>query len=497
MHRAFDVAEIRRAESALMARVPLGALMERAAAGLVSAVVDVLGGAYGARVVLLVGSGDNGGDALLAGALLARRGARVDAVLLSESVHEHVHRLRREGGRTIDATERPRVAQVVERADVVVDGNVGIGGTGGLRSTAAEIVASIPSRALIVAVDIPSGVDADTGVVPGAAVRADLTVCMGALKPGLLIDPGAASAGAITVVDIHLDSELGAPVVEALDDDDVEEMTGGRLRDADKYASGVVGIVAGSVSYPGAAVLAVAGAIHGGAGYVRFVGHAAVVEVVRAAYPEVVATTLEIDEEWNEALERAGRVQAWVAGPGSGTNEPARDMVAAVLDRPEPVLLDADALTCLAEDAALVESVRVRAGRTVLTPHAGELARLLGEERSDVEARRLASVERAADALQATVLLKGSTTLVADPLAGDQRPPVRVNLTGTPALATAGSGDVLSGLIGALLARGMAPRNAASVGAHVHGNAGQGVTTDTGSHVPASAIADALDTEDG
>jgi hydroxyethylthiazole kinase-like uncharacterized protein yjeF len=479
MRRAYRVEQVRRIEAAAMARFPEGTLMAEAAAGLASTCVDLLGGAYGARVVLLVGAGDNGGDALLAGALLARRGAQVTALLLAGSGHTHVATLRGAGGRIEQvggswADASLSAHRALERADLVIDGIVGIGGTGGLRPDAAAVVEAIPVAALVVAVDLPSGIEPDSGEILGPCVRADVTVAMGVMKPGLLVDPGAAAVGALVLVTLPLAEEGEVPEVEALDDSDIRLLLPGRTRHADKYASGVVGIVAGSAQYPGAAVLAVAGAVHGGSGYTRFAGAFESSAAVREAFPEVVQAPRG-DRSWSVALEAAGRVQAWVVGPGLGTDEGAVDAVRAALVSDVPVLLDADALTVAADHPDLRTTIPARRAATVLTPHAGELARLLsatrGQDvpRSHVEEHRLATAREAAAALGATVLLKGSTTLVADP---DPSVPVRANTTGGPWLASAGTGDVLSGLIGALLSRGLDPRDAASVGAHLHGRAG-------------------------
>ncbi|EFE67638.1 LOW QUALITY PROTEIN: conserved hypothetical protein, partial [Streptomyces viridosporus ATCC 14672] len=197
MRTAYGVKTVRAAERELMARLPEGALMQRAAAGLAAACAELLGRVYGSRVVLLVGSGDNGGDALYAGARLARRGAGVSAVLLApERAHAAgLAALRRAGGRAVDTGA---AEELIERADLVVDGIVGIGGTGGLRPEAAPLAeAAARARAAVVAVDLPSGVDADTGEVRGAAVRADLTVTFGTHKPGLLVDPAREHAGSV------------------------------------------------------------------------------------------------------------------------------------------------------------------------------------------------------------------------------------------------------------------------------------------------------------
>ncbi|MFJ9338326.1 NAD(P)H-hydrate dehydratase [Streptomyces sp. NPDC101733] len=443
MRTAYSVETVRGAERELMARLPEGALMARAAAGLAAVCARLLarrrGRVYGSRVVLLVGPGDNGGDALYAGARLARRGAGVTAVPMDP---ERMH----PGGLAALLAAGGRVADTVpHRADLVLDGLLGIGGKGGLRPAAAALVERIPAGAPVVAVDLPSGVDADSGEVAGPAVTAEVTVTFGAYKPGLLIDPGASRAGALHLVEIGL--ELPPPELEALQHADVAGLLPEPTASSDKYRRGVVGVVAGSERYPGAAVLAVAGALRGGAGAVRYVGPAE--KAVLAHYPEV--------------LIGPGRVQAWVVGPGIGDGR-AAEVARALADSDVPVLVDADGLRGLDP-----EVVRGRRAATLLTPHAGEAA-LLGEAREVVEAGRLAAVRQLAARYGATVLLKGSTTLVAGPLPGA---PVRVNPTGTPWLATAGSGDVLSGLAGSLLASGLDGSDAGSVGAYLHGLAGR------------------------
>ncbi|MFD5501261.1 NAD(P)H-hydrate dehydratase [Streptomyces sp. NPDC127061] len=480
MRTAYSVRTVRAAERALMARLPEGALMQRAAAGLAAACADVLrrhGRVYGSRVVLLVGSGDNGGDALYAGARLARRGAGVRAVLTAPGrAHEGgLAALLAAGGRIADGVEGPRGADAWGgHIDLVVDGITGIGGRGGLRPDAAELVRAFAATgAPLIAVDLPSGVEADTGEVLGEAVRADATVTFGTYKPGLLIDPAAERAGALYLVDIGLGPELpGVPELEVLQYADVAALLPVPAAESDKYRRGVVGIVAGSARYPGAAVLAVSGALRGGAGAVRYVGPGA--GAVIARHPETLVHA--------GPPSKAGRVQAWVVGPGLGDGAEAADAVRDVLAADVAVLVDADGLRLL--DAG---AVRERTAPTVLTPHAGEAAALLGVPREEVEAGRLAAVRELAARYRATVLLKGSTTLIATD-APDT--PVRVNPTGTSWLATAGSGDVLSGLTGSLLAAGLAPRDAASAGAHLHGLAARHASD--GSPVAAQDVAEAI-----
>lgn len=457
MRTAYSVETVRNAERELMARLPEGALMQRAAAGLAAACAQVLGRVagrvYGSRVVLLVGSGDNGGDALYAGARLARRGAGVTAVLLApDRAHgAGVTALRRAGGRTVEG-DSASALDAIARADLVLDGIVGIGGKGGLREAAVPLAdAAARSRAAVVAVDLPSGVDADTGEVRGAVVRADLTVTFGAHKPGLLIDPAREYAGAVRLVDIGLALPAEAAEAEALQHADVALLLPVPGAESDKYRRGVVGVAAGSARYPGAAVLAVAGALRGGAGAVRYVGPAG--DAVIARFPETLVS--------DEGPKRAGRVQAWVVGPGAGDDASA---VAEVLAAEVPVLIDADGLR-LADP----EAVRSRTAPTLMTPHAGEAAALLGASREEVEGARLSSARELAARYGAAVLLKGSTTVIASPDGG----PVRVNATGTSWLATAGSGDVLSGLAGSLLATGLSASDAGSTAAYLHGLAGR------------------------
>ncbi|WP_190189384.1 NAD(P)H-hydrate dehydratase [Streptomyces minutiscleroticus] len=465
MRNAYGVETVRAAERELMARLPQGALMQRAAAGLAAACADLLGRVYGARVVLLVGSGDNGGDALYAGARLARRGAGVSAVLLAPGrAHPGgLAALLAAGGVVLQEDAE----DTVRRADLVVDGIVGIGGRGGLRDGAVPLAEAAREARAVVAVDLPSGVDADTGEVRGAAVRADLTVTFGTHKPGLLVDPGREYAGSVRLVDIGL-ALPGEPEVEALQHADVAALLPVPGAESDKYRRGVVGVAAGSDRYPGAAVLAVAGALRGGAGAVRYVGPAG--GAVLARFPETLVS--------DRGPAKAGRVQAWVVGPGAGDDA---QVVEEVLAAEVPVLIDADGLRLAPRDV-----VRERSAPTLLTPHAGEAARLLGTGREEVEAARLSAVRELAGLYGATVLLKGSTTLVAGAGGGA----VRVNATGTPWLATAGSGDVLSGLAGSLMAAGLEALDAGSVGAYLHGLAGRFAAD--GAPVGAHDVAEAI-----
>lgn len=471
-----------------MALVPEGALMQRAAAGLAAICAGILresGGVYGARVVVLAGTGDNGGDALYAGARLARRGAGVTAIAVGGRVHALAAAALREAGGRVIAVAPPRapddtlpdtpvrydagldVRHAIGHADLILDGLLGIGGRGGLRDPFATLAQqAMNSPGMIVAVDLPSGIDADTGVVAGPAVRAGVTVTFGTLKPGLLIDPGASHAGVVELVDIGLERHLiDAPDAAAPRHADIAGLLPHPGPESDKYRRGVLGLLAGSDLYTGAAVLAAGAAVRGGSGMVRLVTAPGSAAVVRRDWPEVVITELDGQasaRSGKEFPESAGRVQAWAAGPGMGTGDEAAARLAAVLRTSLPVLVDADGLTVIAQREGLLP----RSAPTLLTPHAGELGRLLGANPADVAARRAEHAREAARRYGACVLLKGSTTVIAEPGGSE---PVLVNTTGTPWLATAGSGDVLSGLAGALLAQGLLPPQAAIAAAYLHG----------------------------
>ncbi len=448
-----------------MARLPEGTLMQRAAAGLATAIADLFGSVYGARVLLLVGSGDNGGDALWAGAYLARRGAAVSARLLGSRTHERgLAALKAAGGRVV-ADDQEALAT---RPDVAVDGIVGIGGRPPLRPHAAAIVDALADAVVpIVAVDVPSGVDVDTGRLDGPHVEALATVTFGTHKIAHLVDPAARAAGTVHLVDIGLD--LPDAEITALQADDVAALLPVPDPAAHKYTRGLVGVRAGSAQYPGAAVLCVGGASTGFAGMVRYVGAAA--DEVRAAHPEVVAGP--------------GRVQAWVVGSGGGDD--AAEAVREAAADGVPLVLDADALAHLDVVVSTGSTTRETARNNLLTPHAGELARMLGAERKEVEADQLAFARRAADETGAVVLLKGRHTLVAAP---DGR--VRVNTVAPAWLATAGAGDVLAGLCGSLMAAGLGAFDAGSVGAWLHGAAA--AHAGRGGPVTAGDVAAALPT---
>jgi hydroxyethylthiazole kinase-like uncharacterized protein yjeF len=481
MRSAYDADAVRAAEQPLLDALPEGTLMQRAAFALARRCAALLAPVYGSRVVVLVGSGGNGGDAMYAGARLAARGARVDAVLLTDKAHEPALEALRASGAGVTAAGGDTEVALIAAADLVIDGMIGIGATGELRAPMARLAACCDnSDAIVVSVDVPSGVDASTGEIAGAAITADVTVTFGALKTGLLVAPGAERAGRVELVDIGL--SMSAASVTALDAVDVAALIAEPSNDSDKYRRGVVGIAAGSDQYPGAAQLVVGGALAVGVGMVRFTGVNHPAELVRQRWPEAVVTAVAPGD--GAAVIGAGRVQAWTMGSGLGTGDEAGAVIERVLAADVPVIIDADAISWLSEHR---DALTKRSGETLLTPHAGEFARLMGVEREDVEARRLDHVRRAAVDLGVTVLLKGATTLVAAPT-GE----VRVNTAASPYLATAGSGDVLAGVCGALLASGLSALDAGSAGAFVHGLAGLLAAGEPASAITSMDIAGAI-----
>lgn len=459
MRHYYTADAIRAAEAPLLASLPDGALMRRAAYGLATAIAAELrvrtAAVAGRHVCAVVGSGDNGGDGLWAATLLRRRGVAATAVLLNPE-HTHAKALaafRAAGGRLVDA--------VPPAADLVIDGVVGISGSGPLRPAAAEVFAAVDAAGIpVVAVDIPSGIDVQTGAITGPAVRAALTVTFGGLKPVHAL----ADCGRVELVDIGL--ELPPTDVLGFEAADVKARWPLPGAHDDKYTQGVTGILAGSSTYPGAAILCTGAAVATTSGMKRYAGSAAA-EVV-SHWPEVVAAP---------NPRAAGRVQSWVVGPGLGTDETAYGALHFALNTDLPVVVDADALTILSTQPDLVAA---RDAPTVLTPHAGEFARLAGSSPGE---DRVAATRRLAEAFGATVLLKGNVTVIAD---ADGT--VYLNPAGGSWAATAGSGDVLSGMIGALLASGLPPIEAAAAAAFVHARAANASAADPGPKpVPTSA----------
>lgn len=396
-------------------------LIERAGAAVARAALDMLGGTYGRRVVVLGGKGNNGNDGRAAARRLRARGVRVTV---------------------IDALAAPDVLPTV---DLVIDAAFGTGFRGTYR--APDVVG-----ADVLAVDIPSGVDGLTGRTTGQVMRADRTVTFAALKPGLLLDAGAELAGEIDVVDIGLDvsSARGHLVTET----DIRAWLPPRSRQTHKWKSAVC-VVGGSPGLEGAASLTTRAVLRAGAGYVRWSAPGGVPLVAKPM--EAVATDLPTHGWADTVLADLDRFRAVTVGNGLGTDARLRPDVASLVQRSDiPVIVDADALTLLGDGAGGVAQ-----SNTVLTPHDGEFARLAGQPPA---ADRFESVRSLASRVGAVVLLKGPATIVSSP---DGQ--VLVSTAGDARLATLGTGDVLAGVVAALCARGLDPFRSAAAGAFLHG----------------------------
>lgn len=436
------VDSVRAAEEEAFTRTAEGELMQRASDALATSLLRDLGHTDGTSVLVLVGPGNNGGDALWAAARLAGRGVRAWVHAVDP---ERVHRAGWEaclarGGSPVD---RDTALALLGRVDRVVDGIYGIGGHPGLADDLAELARACEQAGVpVTAVDVPSGLAADECAVP-ASFRAERTVTFGSAKPCHVMQPAAERCGQVDVVDIDLHwsalGERGEPVIRRWDPVDVAVRWPVPSVRSDKYARGVVGIDAGSGTYPGAGVLVAYGAAYAGCGMVRSLGAEEVARSTVAAIPSVVTAP--------------GRVQAWVVGSGWGERPDGARRLAELLEQQVPVLVDADGLRH-------VDAVALRPD-CLLTPHAGELARLLGVDRAEVEAHPIEQARRAADRTGATVLLKGATQYAVRP--GERT--VDVAVAGPAWTAQAGSGDTLAGACGALLAGGVPAAEAAVCGA--------------------------------
>jgi len=458
--------------------VSVESLMEAAGTAVARSAIAVAGGAYGRRAVVVCGKGNNGGDGLVAARHLERAGMGV-CVLLVESPAAYAGaslanfvRYERGGGRWRFASP-VTLARELARSDVAIDAIFGTGFRGkpeGILAVAIEALAA--GGAPLVAVDVPSGVEGESGLVRGAAARAVRTVTFGALKPGVVFPPGAELAGRVEVADIGIPQDLLHSDLSLVEAGDVAAWLPRRAPDAHKRSTGVVLVVAGSRDMTGAAVLASTAAYRAGAGLVTLAAPSSAIAVARERLVEATFLPLSetsegtVDSSAWPALEvRLRTVDAVAVGPGLGRQPATTELVRRlVAESPVPVILDADGLNAFAGDAGLLAD---RASPTILTPHAGEFARLTGLSTAEIAADRLGQVRKAAAAWRCTVLLKGPRTLVVD-----QSGTARVNPTGGPALATGGTGDVLTGTIAALAARGLAPFDAAAAGAYLQGAAG-------------------------
>lgn len=428
------------------------------------------------RITIVCGKGNNGGDGLVAARWLRGREREVDVLLLAPG-----EELTGDARANLDSLtgDAPRLftPEALNGAAVIVDAIFGTGFSGDPRGESAGAIAAI-NRAtearrppIIVACDVPSGVDASTGETAENAVCADLTVTFSAPKPGLWIAPGKAHAGEVAVVDISIPTGAPPEPEIGLIEPQVVDLIPRRGRDSTKFAAGAVLVCGGSTGLTGAPSLACEAAQRAGAGYVTALVPASLNLVFEQRLLEAMTLPLP-DEEGaltvkalEAVLERTARADALVLGPGVGRAGGTQKLVRRIARRAEiPLLLDADGLYAF---AGRLDALADRPAATVLTPHAGELGRLLEVSSDEIEACRLESVREAAERAEAVVVLKGDDTLVAAP---DGR--VAVSRGGATALATAGTGDVLSGVIGAYLSKRMDPFEAACAGVLVHARAG-------------------------
>jgi NAD(P)H-hydrate epimerase len=452
-------------------------LMERAGVGLADVVHSR---APSGPIALVCGKGNNGGDGLVCARVLRERG-REARVLLLGAAEELRGDARTNYERLTGDPPEPFEPALLGGASGIVDAILGTGFSGEPREPAKGAIEAINStEATVIACDVPSGVDASTGEVHGAAVRAQATVTFHAAKPGLWIAPGKDHAGEVTVIDIGIPPGGPADPAIGLITDRVTDGIPRRGRESTKFAAGSVLVCGGSIGLTGAPCLASEAAARAGAGYVTACVPASLNLIFETRLLEVMTIPLpdadgSLDPSGADAvLERAPRSDALVLGPGLGRRPGALELAKTLANKAQlPLLLDAEGLNA---HAGALGSLAERRPGTVLTPHAGELARLLETDSHAVSARRLASLLDAVTTARSVVVLKGDDTLVGSP---DGR--VAVSPGGSSALATAGTGDVLSGVIGAYLAKRMDPFHAACAGVRVHSHAGRLAAEEIGS----------------
>ena len=478
--------------------VGVSTLMENAGLAVARATVETAGGSYGRRAVVVCGKGNNGGDGLVSARVLERGGMGVSVVLLSDpaaftgAAADAFRNFDAGGGRWLPFSP-DTMSRELSRAVVVVDAIFGTGFRGAAEGPHAAAIHALNEAGLpVVAVDIPSGVEGESGAVHGEAVRARTTVTLGALKPGVVFSPGAELAGRVEVAGIGFPEGLVRSDLLLVEPADVGRALRPRPADSHKRSTGDVVVVAGSRGMPGAAVLAATAAYRSGAGLVTVAAVGEVVRLVRERLVEALTLALpETDEGsidawgWDALRERLEGAHAVAVGPGLTTNPSTRDLVhRLVRESPVPLVVDADGLNAFTGDgAALAE----RCSGAVVTPHAGEFARLTGVPAVEAAGDRVGHARKAAHEFGCAVLLKGPRTLVAEP--GGR---VTVNPTGGPSLATGGTGDVLTGAVAAFLARGLEPAVAAMCGAFVHGAAGDLAADELGEGTTAMDVAGRL-----
>jgi len=453
----YRVADIRAIEAAAAAGASPG-LMERAGRAAAQIASDRML-ASGRSVLVVAGPGNNGGDGFVVARRLLQAWYRVSVVFTGDAARLPPDaRAAHDAWLAAGGVIAPRLPE--QPPDLVIDALFGVGLTRALDGRHAELVAWINRQATpVLALDIPSGLAADTGAVLGCAVRAARTVSFIALKPGLLTLDGPDHAGEVEVADLGLDVAALRPAVgRTIGHAALEQVLAPRMRNTHKGSFGSLGIIGGAAGMTGAALLAGRAALQLGAGRI-YLGLLRKELSVDALQPELML------READEAVEMQ-HLDCLVVGPGLGQSPPARSAVARALERDLPLLMDADALNLLGAHDALQDVCRARKAATLLTPHPAEAARLLRSTTAVVQADRVASAVDLAQRFRASVALKGAGTVVAQPDGCWW-----INGTGNPGLASAGMGDVLSGICGALLAQGVEPYDALRAAVHLHGRA--------------------------
>jgi NAD(P)H-hydrate epimerase len=419
------------------------------------------------------GKGNNAGDGFVAARMLREEGLEVRVLALAPA-EEYKGDAKANLERLPGAAPEPFTPEGLLGARAIVDAILGTGFSGTPREPASGAIEAInrADAAEVIACDVPSGVNGSTGEIEAVAVRADATATFNAGKPGLWIAPGKANAGEVTVVDIGIPAGGPARPDVGLIQRAVLGEVPRRGRESTKFAAGSVLVCGGSTGLTGAPCMAAEAAMRAGAGYVTALVPASLNPIFEARLLEVMTVPLADEggsltpEAVDQVAERLERADALVLGPGFGRADGALEAARAIAAAAElPLLLDADGLNA---HAGALESLATRSAPTVLTPHAGELARLLGTDSGAVSAKRLESAREAARRARGIVVLKGDDTLIADP---DGR--VAVSRGGAAALASAGTGDVLSGVIGSFLAKAMDPFCAACAGVFAHASAGR------------------------
>ncbi len=470
--------------------IPGTVLMENAAVGIMAEMDRFFDGLDGTRIAIICGKGNNGGDGFALARRLRIRGNAVRVALLSSfdavagEAKINLAILRRMNIDIVQNAPAKSLEDIISWSDILVDALIGVGLSSPLRGSYARAASMINAAGKpVVAIDIPSGIDADTGAVMGIAVQADLTVTMGILKRGLMLFPGARHAGVVRIADLGMPNEVveqEAISVELLDHGFLQGLLARRAGDAHKGDFGHLAVIAGSPGKAGAALLAARGALRAGAGLVSIAAPNNLVPIIQSQLAEAMCIpsaesiegTLGIGAE-EHLLTALGRMSACVIGPGLSTHHETVQVVRGLAAHLTiPVVIDADGLNALSGHVNILKRAKAS---IILTPHPGEMGRLLGISADEVQKDRIAAALDFARMHGVIVVLKGAGTIIAAP---DGR--VFINATGNPGMATGGTGDVLAGMIGSFLAQGFTATQAACLGVYLHGAAGDLATREGG-----------------